>query len=306
MRRSRGRRKRRKRGRQKRRVRKPQITTINHQAVNVFTCSDGPLLASAWDLCVCISHVCMCARSVLPSPDFSSLSRCLRLSLNWRHKQQQLRNHPRQQEAGRCVNSPSTKLGCARLQKRLGSRISLFNHKHLHEPGWKHTLGCSQGFALDAGQGFRSRSPLQKPNWDLCLLAWEKNLRSAVVWDAVTDSCRTTAQKISKCVEVRIRSSKSDLLGWNRAYGTLNKKQVIIICCLSKRVKSVWESHAHLLLWDNMTWSRFLLWRSSCGVIHAGIKHSLCMICSLLMCERESVIVKYTSPRWSLWPCGLC
>lgn len=33
------------------------------------------------------------------------------------HKQQQLRNHSRQQEAGRCVNSPSTILGCARLQK---------------------------------------------------------------------------------------------------------------------------------------------------------------------------------------------
>lgn len=40
--------------RQKRRVRKPQITTINHQAVNIFTCYDGLLLAEAWEMCVCV------------------------------------------------------------------------------------------------------------------------------------------------------------------------------------------------------------------------------------------------------------
>lgn len=59
--------------RQKRRVRKPQITTINHQAVNIFTCYDGLLLAEAWEcVCVCVSvHL-----KLLP------LSRCLRLSLN--------------------------------------------------------------------------------------------------------------------------------------------------------------------------------------------------------------------------------
>lgn len=153
--------------RQKRRVRKPQITTINHQAVNIFTCWDALLLAAAWDLCVyrlyfCVCmYVCVCLFCVAQPGLLSLLSHCLRLSLNWRHKQQQLRNHPRQQEAGRCVNSPSTKLGCARLQKRLGSHISLFNHKHLHEPGWKHTLGFSQGFALDAGQGLGSHSALQ-------------------------------------------------------------------------------------------------------------------------------------------------
>lgn len=60
--------------RQKRRVRKPQITTINHQAVNIFTCYDGLLLAEAWEMCVC---VCACVQlQLLP------LSRCLRLSLN--------------------------------------------------------------------------------------------------------------------------------------------------------------------------------------------------------------------------------
>lgn len=160
-------RKKRKRGewRQQRRVRKPQITTINHQAVNIFTCYDGLLLAAAWDLCVCIGCIlCVCVYVCLlclAHPELLSLSHCLRLSLNWRHKQQQLRNHPRQREAGRCVNSPSTKLGCARLQKRLGSHITLFNHKHLHGSGWKRVLGFSQGFALDAGQGFGSRSTLQ-------------------------------------------------------------------------------------------------------------------------------------------------
>lgn len=60
--------------RQQRRVRKPQITTINHQAVNIFTCYDGLLLAAAWDLCVCIGCilcVCMCVCSVLPILNFS-------------------------------------------------------------------------------------------------------------------------------------------------------------------------------------------------------------------------------------------
>lgn len=57
---------------QKRRVRKPQITTINHQAVNIFTCYDGLLLAAARDLCVFVYwvyFVCVC--SVLPILNFS-------------------------------------------------------------------------------------------------------------------------------------------------------------------------------------------------------------------------------------------
>lgn len=49
--------------RQQRRVRKPQITTINHQAVNIFTCYDGLLLAAAWDLCARVSAFCVYACS---------------------------------------------------------------------------------------------------------------------------------------------------------------------------------------------------------------------------------------------------
>lgn len=171
MRRSRGggrwRKKRKGEWRQKRRVRKPQITIINHQAVNIFTCYDGLLLAAAWDVCV-QGIFCACLLC-LAHPELLSLSYCLRLSLNWQHKQQHLRNHLRQQEAGRCANSPSTKLGCARLQKRLGSLSPLFNHKHLHGPGWKHTLGFSQGFALDPVRAFGSSTQTGEPNWDLCV-----------------------------------------------------------------------------------------------------------------------------------------
>lgn len=136
--------------RRKRRARKPQITSINHWAVNIFT-SRWPVIGSCLGSVCVFCILCVCLRC-LAHPELHSLSHCLRLSLNWRHKQ--LRNRPRQQEAGRCVNSPSTKLGCARLQKRLRSHITVFNHKHFHGSGWKHTLDFSQGFALDAGQGF--------------------------------------------------------------------------------------------------------------------------------------------------------
>lgn len=134
----------------------------------------GCILCLCLFLCTCVC-VCVCLLC-LAQPGLLSLSRCLCLSLNWRHKQQQLRNHPCQQEAGRCVNSPSTKLGCARLQKRVGSHISLFNHKHLHESGWKHTLGFGQRFAIALDARARRQMTLNPPkrNWALCLLAWEK------------------------------------------------------------------------------------------------------------------------------------
>lgn len=110
--------------RQWRRVRKPQITTINHQAVNIFHMLGLPVIGSSQGsvrVCtVCFVHMrvqCVCVFAPSCPAGRRSLSHCLRLAVNWRHKQQQLRNHPRQQEAGRCVNSPSTKLGCARLQK---------------------------------------------------------------------------------------------------------------------------------------------------------------------------------------------
>lgn len=97
--------------RQQKGVRKPQITTINHEAVTIFTCSNCLSLAAARDLSVyvCVFFLCLARRRLRSL--FSLSSPLLKLT----HKQQQLGNHPRQQEAGRCVNSPSTKLGCAKI-----------------------------------------------------------------------------------------------------------------------------------------------------------------------------------------------
>lgn len=64
-----------------RQKRRPQITTINHQAVKIFKCCDGLLLAAAWYLCVCL-HVCLLCFAY---PELHSPPHCLRLSLNWQH-----------------------------------------------------------------------------------------------------------------------------------------------------------------------------------------------------------------------------
>lgn len=69
--------------RQQRRVRKPQITTINHQAVNIFTCYDGLLLAAAWDLCARVSVFCVSAFCVYAcSPRLSNPELLSPLSLS--------------------------------------------------------------------------------------------------------------------------------------------------------------------------------------------------------------------------------